>query len=175
MFRSFFIGLSAVSVLCCAPSNEGRENPTFDAAMVRDSVLAVMDGINAAANAKDVAAFMQFWANSDSLIYTRSGRTFIGWDEVAANHAAAFEFPDPWHFEGTEVHLHVVGPTAAVATRFTRTETTPAGGAPEHGWFTFTATVGQLPEGWRVVQAHASYPPSGMSPRGEPNQDAKHE
>lgn len=156
---------------CAAPASDDAAGPAaaFDEEAVRDSVTAVLTRVNAAATAKDVDAFMAEWARTDDLAYTRSGRTFLGWEEVAAEHRTAFQAPEPWRFETAESHVRALGPDAGAATIFIRTASGPAGGEAEEwtGWFTLTAAVARTADGWKVVQAHGSYPPPGYGPRGE--------
>ena len=130
---------------------------------------AVLDGMGTAVQNQDVDAFMNFWAESDSLVYTRQGRTFVGWDEVYAD--AAQSFPNLGQLTRTqsEVFVNVLAPTSGVATTFTFLSSQREDGSTETAWFTFTAAIARQPDQtWRVVQAHSSYPLSGMSPRGQP-------
>lgn len=128
----------------------------------RDSVVAVLERLSQAAVAKDIDAFMQLWERSDSVVYSRHGQTFVGWEEIRAEHERAFSGPEPWSAESGSVYARSLGSSAGVGTSFTRLSSPEA-----TSWFIVTATA-QLSEGvWRIVQAHGSYPPAGVSPRGE--------
>ncbi len=133
----------------------------------RDSVVAVMSRIREAAIAKDVDAFMALWEHSDSVVYSRHGHTFVGWEEIRAEHERAFLAAEPWSAEAGAVYSRSLGPRAGVGTSFTKISllSSPDDGA----WFITTFAV-QASEGtWRIVQGHGSYPPSGLTPRGEPD------
>jgi len=135
---------------------------------VRAEVVSLLDRLNEAATRKDVDAFMSLWERSDAVVYTRSGRTFIGWDAIAADHAAAFAGGDPWRFASAETHVRVLGPDAGAATAFVRSTAYDAAGEARQGWFTITVAARRSEDGWRIVQAHGSYPGAGTTPRGQP-------
>ncbi len=157
--------LLSLLAACAAPASDGPEGGASDQGAAADSVLAVLTRVNAAATAKDADAFMVEWARTEELAYTRSGRTFLGWEEVAEEHRSAFQAPEPWRFETSESHVRALGPDAGVGTVFIRTASGEAG--EWSGWFTLTAVVARTAEGWKIVQAHGSYPPPGFGPRGE--------
>ena len=131
----------------------------------RDSVLAVTERLTRAAISKDVDAFMQLWEQSDSVVYSRHGRTFVGWEEIRAEHERAFSATEPWSAEAGPVYVHSLSTNAGVGTAFTRLSSPEAS-----SWFITTVTVQQSGGAWRIVQAHASYAPPGVTPRGEPEQ-----
>jgi uncharacterized protein (TIGR02246 family) len=135
---------------------------------VRAEIVSLLDRLNEAATRKDVDAFMSLWERSNAVVYTRSGRTFIGWDAIAADHTTAFAGGDPWRFEAAETHVQVLGPDAGAATAFVRSTAYDADGEARHGWFTITVAARASADGWRIVQAHGSYPGAGTTPRGEP-------
>lgn len=154
-------------VIGCAP----REDPAFSESEVRSSIRAVLDGIGEAAQNKNVDEFMDFWEESGSLIYTRAGKTFVGWNEIYADHAKALPNLGNLTRNESEAFVRVLGPNAGVATTFTFLSSLQEDGSAQSAWFTFTATIArQQDQSWKVVQAHSSYPPSGMSPRGTPEE-----
>lgn len=152
----------ALTVLAaCSPEAERGMLPESDAES-RDGAVAVAERLTAAAIAKDVEAFMTLWERSDSVVYSRHGRTFVGWEEIRAEHARAFSGPEPWSSEAGAVYARSLGPNAGVVTSFTRLSD-----PEESNWFIITATVQRAEGAWRIVQAHGSYPPPGVTPRGE--------
>lgn len=159
--------LLTMALLSCGPG-QSPEAVGSDEVSVRDSVVALMARLSEAATRKDVDAFMALWEPSDSVVYTRSGLTFIGWDEIAANHEAAFSTPGTWRFEPVEVYPVVLGPEAATATGFNLSASYGPDGEESTGWFTITIVARATELGWRVVQAHGSYPEPGHTPRGTP-------
>jgi hypothetical protein len=167
--------LAALPVLvACSPGSPVRGDAPLAAssaeAVARDSAVAVMDRLTSAADRKDIDAFMALWEHSDSVVYTRSGRTFVGWEEIKADHARAFSSPDRWEFVVAETHARGLGAEAGVGTAFVRTTDHPADGAAQAGWFTITIIARATPSGWRAVQGHGSYPDAGVTPRGDPEQ-----
>jgi len=163
--RSILIPMLAILAACGpqtpAPGEaEAAAAPAvFSTQAVRDSVVSVFTRLNEAATRKDVDAFMALWERSDSLVYARSGLTFLGWDAIAANHTEGFSVPNPWSFETGDVHVRVLGPDAAVGTVFTRTS--------RPRWFLLTAALTATPDGWKIIQAHGSYAEDGMDPFGQ--------
>lgn len=163
--RHLLIPMLAIVTACGprppAPADADAATPSavLSSEAVRDSVVSVLTRLNEAATRKDVAAFMELWERSDSLVYARSGQAFIGWEAIAANHTEGFSTPNPWSFETGDVHVRVLGPDAAVGTVFTRTS--------RPRWFLLTATVAATPAGWKIVQAHGSYAEDGRNPFGE--------
>lgn len=75
----------------------------------RDSVVAVVARLTDAVVAKDVDAFMTLWEHSDSVVYSRHGRTFVGWDEIRAEHERAFSVAPPWSVETGAVYARSLG------------------------------------------------------------------
>jgi len=159
------LGLAAAlaGTACGAATQDTVFTPRAE---IADSVDAVFGTLNAAAVERDLERFMSVWARTDSLVYSRQGRTFIGWEEVAANHRQAFDGPAaPRTAERDTLFVTVLGSGAAVGTAFTRMSGQNADGTPTEGWFIVTATLNERPEGWRIVQAHSSYAPPGARPR----------
>lgn len=133
----------------------------------RDSVVAVVARLTDAVIAKDVDAFMALWEQSDSVVYSRHGHTFVGWDEIRAEHARAFAVAPMWSVETGAVRARSLGPTAGVVTSFQRISVPSS---PDPGaWFITTFTVEAADGVWRIVQAHGSYTTSGETPRGDPD------
>ena len=128
----------------------------------RDSVIAVVERLRHAAIEKNVDEFMALWERSDSVVYSRHGRTFVGWEEIWAEHDRAFSGTDRWTAEAGAVYAHSLGPNAGVGTSFTRLSS-----LEESNWFITTLTVRASGGAWRIVQGHASYPPTGVTPVGE--------
>lgn len=133
---------------------------------VSDSIRLVIDGVNESASAKDPGAFMALWAQTDSVVYVRSGTAFFGWEAVAENHRDAFSTPGIWGFAAAETHVRVLSPGSGVATAFIETSSTSESGDSRQGWFAFSAVVERRPEGWKIIYAHGSYPEPGSSPWG---------
>lgn len=165
--RRFLLISMLAALAACGPQTPAPAGADVAAApaplseaAVRDSVVSVFTRLNEAATRKDVDAFMALWERSDSLVYVRSGLTFLGWDAIAANHTEGFSVPNPWSFETGDVHVRVLGPDAAVGTVFTRTS--------RPRWFILTAALAPTPDGWKIIQAHGSYAEDGMDPFGEP-------
>lgn len=162
--RGSLLVVLAIVLGCAIPEEEN-----YSESEVRSNIRFVLDGMGAAAQNKDVDGFMTFWVRSDSLVYTRQGKTFLGWEEVEADAARSFPNLGDLTSEQTAAFIHVLGPSAAVATTFTFLSSVGDDGATVSAWFTFTATIAKLSDDrWQVVQAHSSYPESGMSPRGVP-------
>jgi ketosteroid isomerase-like protein len=153
----------------CRPAEDSRGS--FSEAEVRSQIVSAADARGDAAIRKDVGEFMTHWAASDSTIYTRHGRSFLGWDEIYADHARQFASPGQWSYEPSELFVTVLGPEAAVATKVGRLSSLNEDGTTSSAWFVFTAAMAkQADSKWRIVQAHSSYPASGMTPRGVPEE-----
>ena len=127
-----------------------------------------MHSVADAAAKKDVDQFMTYWANSDSTVYTRHGMTFVGWAEIRADHAKAFSGTDKWSADVSEQYIRVVSSSSGVVTAFNHLSSVAEDGTTQSTWFILTATVEQRSEGWKIIQAHSSYPGPGMTPLGGP-------
>ena len=158
--------IAALLTACGAGMPEETALSTTQIEAIQDSLRAVVDEVNEAASAKDADAFMALWARTDSVVYVRSGTSFLGWDAVAENHREAFAGPGTWSFTAEETHVRVLGRDSGLATAFIRTGSTGASGESSTGWFTITMGIERRPDGWKVVYAHGSYPPPGTSPWG---------
>lgn len=159
--------LTMVMLLAGCGGGVSAGDPPISGAESRDSVVAVVARLTDAVVAKDIDAFMALWEHSDSVVYSRDGHTFVGWDEIRAEHERAFSVAPPWSVETGMVYARSLGPSAGVGTSFQRISSPSS---PDPGnWFITTFTVAASEGVWRIVQGHGSYPPSGGSPRG--NQD----
>lgn len=157
--------ITMVLLLASCGGGAPAGDPSMPGAETRDSVVAVVTRLTDAVVAKDVDAFMALWEHSDSVVYSRDGHTFVGWNEIQAEHARAFAAAPMWSVERGAAYARSLGPTAGVVTSFQRiaVPSSPDSG----GWFITTFTVEATDGVWRIVQAHGSYPKPGETPRGD--------
>jgi uncharacterized protein (TIGR02246 family) len=156
-----------VILLASCGSGAPAGDPPNSGAESRDSVVAVVARLTDAVVARDVDAFSALWERSDSVVYSRHGHTFVGWDEIRAEHERAFSMAPPWTVETGAVYARTLGPSAGVVTSFQRIS--PLSSPDAGSWFITTFTVEASDGVWRIVQAHGSYPDSARTPRGDPD------
>jgi len=168
--RSYLRSAAFALLLMSGCGPQQNQSSTYSETEVRSNIGHLLANLSEAVRQKNVDDFMTLWANSDSLVYTRQGQTFVGWDEIYANHSKAFAGPDKWTTEMMEAFIEVLGPGSGVVTTFSTLASRAADGAEQSTWFTFTAAIEKQGQSWKIVQAHSSYPPTGMSPRGVPEE-----
>ena len=151
-------------------TEESEQSVTFSESEIQSSISVFMNSLRSAAVSKNLDEFMEFWARDDSTLYTRHGRTFIGWDEIRNDHSTAFSGSDVWTSDSSQLFTQVLSASSAVSTSFSLLSAQQPDGTTQSTWFTITATLKLFPEGWKIVQAHSSYPPTGMTPLGVPEE-----
>ena len=138
---SLFAGIS--SGCQSAPSD-----PSADRAAIRD----VLDAQVAAWNRGDIEAFMDGYAQTDSLRFASGGSVYRGWDAALERYQTSY--PDRAAM-GTlafrELDIRSLDPQSALV--FGRWQLTRAADAPSG---LFTLLFMRRADGWRIVHDHTS-------------------
>jgi hypothetical protein len=106
----------------------------------------------------DFDGFMDLFVHDSTLVYVNSGRTWVGWDSVAAWHRRGWETWDSAHFSLGQIQTAVLGPSAAVLSSDGDFFIRMSSGSEFTGSYAATAVWRMTPSGWKIVQLHESFP-----------------
>jgi ketosteroid isomerase-like protein len=125
---------------------------------VTDTIRRLMAELDQAASALDVNRFMSHFLRDSSLVYGVAGTARRGWAEVERSHRESWSRLAEASFRLGDPAITVLAPDAAVATSVGEARLTRKDGSTGGGPFAVTAIWRRLPEGWRIVQMHESFP-----------------
>ena len=156
--RSFIFGLILalfVATGCGVGEESGSDRqPAMDAESSKDSILAVLNTQVEAWNQGNIRAFMDGYAETDSLRFASGGNVWYGWDRTLQRYQETYideEMMGSLSFDSLDVrvlsfdHAMVFG-----RWELARSETySNVGGL-------FTLLFEKRPQGWRIVHDHTS-------------------
>ncbi|MCA9602513.1 MAG: DUF3225 domain-containing protein [Myxococcales bacterium] len=134
-----------------ATTPSDADAPTVDTAEVRAGVRAVLEAQADAWNRNDLAAFMDGYEKSDSVIYTSGGEIRRGWQTAYDRYAAAY--PDLRKAGALTFVLDEIEPlgrdAASVLGHWRLDGESVRGGV-------FTLILRRTPAGWKIIHDHTS-------------------
>ncbi|MEM9665461.1 MAG: SgcJ/EcaC family oxidoreductase [Bacteroidota bacterium] len=144
---------------CTTPPGSAAEGEVSEAALSEATAIrAVLDQQVVAWNAGNIEAFMEGYAQTDSLRFASRGSVRYGWQTTLEAYQAGY--PDRaamGRLAFDELDVRVLGPAYAMVFGGWRL-TYPDGARPEASGL-FTLIMERRPAGWRVVHDHTSAAP----------------
>jgi uncharacterized protein (TIGR02246 family) len=122
----------------------------------RAAVAAVMNALIAAWNRGDLAAFMEGYAHTPTVVFTSGGQVRRGWQE-AFDHYKARYAADPKAMGQLAFKLESIDAVGADGAVVLGDWDLRGIDHPEHG--VFSVVLERRPEGWRIIHDHTSSSP----------------
>ena len=167
---AIFAALSLAAVGGCA-SPSHPPFPEDQRAAIADTIRLLGQGRMDAANRRDGAAIMTYYADDPELVWAEEGDIYTsrGWiaEEVVAHYARLREMHGTWD----SMRVAVLSPNAAVLTATYRATSTNTTGETRSSRGARTLVFSRVDGVWRIIHTHESHlTPPTPSPA---NQDAR--
>jgi uncharacterized protein (TIGR02246 family) len=119
---------------------------------VRDAFDSLVDGIRRA----DAGAVMKlFWNSPQLILFNNNGTVTKTWEQASSNRQSLYAKVRDVKLDVRDVHVRVLGPTAALVTCLWDQSQT-ADGQPEHAAGRLTIVYQKIGADWKIVHTHTS-------------------
>jgi uncharacterized protein (TIGR02246 family) len=123
-----------------------------EARAVRDAFDSLVDGIRRA----DADAVMKlFWNSPQLILFNNNGSVTKTWEQARSNRQSLYAKVKDVKLDVRDVHVRVLGPTAALVTCLWDQSQT-SDGQPEHATGRLTIVYQKVGADWKIVHTHTS-------------------
>ena len=123
-----------------------------EARAVRDAFDSLVDDIRRA----DADAVMKlFWNSPQLILFNNNGTVTRSWEQVRSNRQSLYAKVKDVKLDARDVHIRVLGPTAALVTCLWDQSQT-SDGQPEHATGRLTIVYQKVGADWKIVHTHTS-------------------
>lgn len=123
-----------------------------EARAVRDAFDSLVDGIRRA-NAD--AVMKLFWNSPQLILFNNNGSVTKTWEQARSNRQSLYAKVKDVKLDVRDVHVRVLGPTAALVTCLWDQSQT-SDGQPEHATGRLTIVYQKIGADWKIVHTHSS-------------------